>query len=443
MKRSLAFLLPAFAAIGSASAQSTAPATAATVTAGRLENVRLLAAEGAAKAMVVYFSDRAGWTAADDATAAALRKDGDVVLGVDLAAYAQALDKADGECLYVVGEITDLAQTAQRQLDIQTYLPPIVVGRGEGATFAYAALADAPANTLGGAVASGFANRLTLRLPFCPGSTATKTADGKSYSYAFDVTLPEPASLFVADDALDTVRGQASAQDAITVDTLDADDPAGQIVAAVSSLADSIEPFGKLPAIDLPATGGKPRAVAILVSGDGGWRDLDKTIGEWLSTQSIHVVGLDALHYFWSKRTPQELATDVTALVKEADPTGELPVMLIGYSFGADTMPFAWPLLPKALQDRTKVIALMAPGLSTSFQVTISGWLGIDDSGYDIPKAIASLPVERVICVSGKDEDASACRDPALQTFTHIETDGGHHFDGNYEAIAQKFLNRL
>ena len=443
MKRSLAFLLPAFAAMGSASAQSTAPATTATVTAGRLENVRLLAAEGAAKAMVVYFSDRAGWTAADDATAAALRKDGDVVLGVDLAAYAQALDKADGECLYVVGEITDLAQTAQRQLDIQTYLPPIVTGRGEGATFAYAALADAPANTLGGAVASGFANKLTLRLPFCPGSTATKAADGTSYSYAFDVPLPEPASLFVDEASLDIVRGQASAQNTITVDTLDADDPAGQIVAAVSSLADGIEPFGKLPALDLPATNGKPRAIAILVSGDGGWRDLDKTIGEWLSTQEVHVVGLDALHYFWAKRTPQELATDVAALVKGTDPKGELPVMLIGYSFGADTIPFAWPLLPKALQDRTKVIALMAPGLTTSFQVTISGWLGIDDSGYAIPPAIAALPVDRVICVSGKEEDQSACRDPALKNVTHIETDGGHHFDGNYAAIAQKFLDKL
>ena len=139
----------------------------------------------------------------------------------------------------------------------------------------------------------------------------------------------------------------------------------------------------------------------------------------------------------------QELASDVTALVRETDPKGELPVMLIGYSFGADTLPFAWPLLPKTLQDRTKVIALMAPGLSTSFQVTISGWLGISDSGYDIPQAIAALPVDRVICVSGKDEDQSACRDPALRTFTHIETDGGHHFDGNYTAIAQKFLDKL
>ncbi|MFC3205501.1 AcvB/VirJ family lysyl-phosphatidylglycerol hydrolase [Aquamicrobium soli] len=443
MKRSLAFLLPVFAAIGSASAQSTPTAAAATVSAGRLENVRLLPPDGPPKAMVVHFSDRAGWTQADDTVAAALRKDGDVVLGVDLAAYAQALDKADGECLYVVGEITDLAQTAQRQLDIQTYLPPIVTGRGEGATFAYAALADAPANTLGGAVASDFANKLTLRLPFCPGSTATKAADGASYSYAFDVPLPEPASLFVDETSLDTVRGEASAQNTITVDLLDADDPAGQIVTAVSSLADGIEPFGKLPALDLPATNGKPKAIAILVSGDGGWRDLDKTIGEWLSTQEIHVVGLDALHYFWAKRTPQELATDVAAIVKGTDPKGELPVMLIGYSFGADTIPFAWPLLPKALQDRIKVIALMAPGLTTSFQVTISGWLGIDDSGYEIPPAIAALPVDRVICVSGKEEDQSACRDPALKNVTHIETDGGHHFDGNYAAIAQKFLDKL
>jgi type IV secretory pathway VirJ component len=443
MKRSLAFLLPAFASIGSASAQSTAPATAATVTAGRLESVRLLPSEGPPKAMVVYFSDRSGWTAGDDAVAAALRKDGDVVLGVDLSAYAQALDKADGQCLYVVGEITDLAQTAQRQLAIQTYLPPIVAGRGEGATFAYAALADAPVNTLGGAVASGFANGLTLRLPFCPGSTATRSADGKSYSYAFDVTMPEPASLFVDEASLEAVRSQASVQDAITVDALDPADPAGQIVAAVSSLADAIEPFGKLPVVDLPATSGKPRAVAILVSGDGGWRDLDKTIGEWLSTQDVHVIGLDALHYFWAKRTPQELASDVVTLVKDADPKGELPVMLIGYSFGADTLPFAYPLLPQALKDRTKVIALMAPGLSTSFQVTISGWLGIDDSGYDIPQAIAALPADRVICVSGKEEDNSACRDPALMSVTTIETEGGHHFDGNYSAIAQKFLDRL
>ncbi len=425
---------------GFANAQSNAPAS--TLSVERLQNVRLLPAKGDAKAMVVYFSDRSGWSPADDATAAALSDDGNVVLGVDLASYARELDKADGVCLYVVGEITDLAQTAQRQLNIQTYLPPIVAGTGEGATFAYAALADAPANTLGGAVASGFANRLTLRLPFCPGSTASKTADGKAYSYAFDKAMPEAASLFVAADTLDAVRTQAAQQSNITVEALDGGNAATQIVGAVSALVDAISPFGKLPAIDLPSTT-TPKAVAIFISGDGGWRDIDKTMGEWLSTQGIHVVGLDALHYFWSKRTPQELAADITTLVKDADPQAKLPVMLIGYSFGADTIPFAYPLLSKELQDRTKVLGLMAPSLSTSMQVTISGWLGIDDSGYPVPPAIAALPKDKVLCIYGKEDDEGGCEDPAVKDITKIETDGGHHFDGEYTDIAKRFLDKL
>ena len=437
--RTLFALLFLLTSLGLACAQSAPPEI---ISAGRLENVRLITPAKEAKAMVVYFSDRSGWSSQDDLLTARLQADGDVVLGVDLSAYAQQLDRADGVCLYVVGEITDLAQTAQRQLTIQTYLPPILAGRGEGATFAYAALADAPVNTLGGAASWGFANKLSLALPFCPGSTATKAADGKSYSYAFDKQVPEPARLFADPAIFETVRDQAAAQADITVETTDASDGAAQLSAAVEELAGAIEPFGKLPAIDLPATT-PPKAVAILVSGDGGWRDLDKTIGEWLSTQGIHVVGLDALHYFWSKRTPQELATDVEALIRKADPAGRLPVMLIGYSFGADTLPFAYPLLPKDLQERTKVIGLMAPSQTTSFQVTISGWLGIGDSGFDIPPAIAALPADRVICVYGKEETDSGCLDRLLAKTTLVETDGGHHFDGDYSAIAKRFLEKL
>ncbi|MFE0019137.1 AcvB/VirJ family lysyl-phosphatidylglycerol hydrolase [Mesorhizobium sp. NPDC059054] len=441
MKTLFLSLLVSLCCAGLAHAQSGAPPS--TLSVERLQNVRLLPSKGDAKAMVVYFSDRGGWTPKDDTTASALAEDGNVVLGVDLAAYAGELDKADGVCLYVVGEITDLAQTAQRQLNIQTYLPPIVAGTGEGATFAYAALADAPANTLGGAVASGFADRLTLRLPFCPGSTASKTADGKAWSYAFDKAMPEAATLFVAADTLDTIRSQASQQPDITVAALDDDNAATQIVGAVSSLVDAIEPFGKLPAVDLPSTTTPPKAVAIFISGDGGWRDIDKTMGEWLSTQGVHVVGLDALHYFWSRRRPEELAADITTLVKDADPQATLPVMLIGYSFGADTLPLAYPLLSKDLQGRTKVIALMAPSLSTSLQVTITGWLGIDDSGYPVPPAIAALPKDKVLCIYGKEEDDSGCEDPAVKDITKIETDGGHHFDGDYQGIARRFLDKL
>lgn len=423
----------------SADARPDAPQTAS---ASRLQDIPIILPDGDPKALVIYVSDRSGWKPSDDAVVQALRDDGDVVLSVDFSKYAAALDADDGECLYVVGEMTDLAQTAMRQLDIQSYMQPIVVGSGEGATFAYAAVADSPANTLGGAVASGFDNRLDLKLPFCPGASSQKTEDGKGFTYGFDSPLPNSAYLFTAPDRVDDVKAAASARNNITVDAVDSYDPAPQIVATVGDLADSARPFGDLPAIDLPSAT-PPKALAILVSGDGGWRDLDKTMGEWLSTKGVHVVGLDSLHYFWSKRTPQEMAGDLQSLIDDADPTHKLPVMLIGYSFGADTIPFAFPLMPKETQARTRVLALMAPGQTTSFQVTVSGWLGIDDSGYDIVTAIAALPADRVICVYGKEEDDSACPSPTLSTLTRIETDGGHHFDGNYPAIAQRFLDRL
>lgn len=444
--RTLLAVLPFCLCAGPVLAQASAAGDAATppqtATASRLENVAIHAPDGTPKALVVYLSDRSGWTAADDRIVDAMRTGGSIVLAVDFARYGARLDHSDGECLYVVGEITDLAQTAERQLDIQTYLPPIVVGTGEGATFAYAALADAPANTLGGAVASGFANKLGLRLPFCPGASSTKAADGHGYSYGFDNDLPGSAYLFVDAAQTEAVSSEAQARDTITVDALDAGNEAQQIVHAVDELADAAKPFGDLPAIDLPASRA-PSALAILVSGDGGWRDLDKSIGEWLSNRDVHVVGLDALHYFWSKRTPQELADDIVAMVEKADPDRKLPVLLIGYSFGADTIPFAYPLLPKSLQDRTRRIALLAPGLTTSFQVTVSGWLGIDDSGYQVVPAIAAIPADRVLCFYGKEEDDSACVDSRLAGFERVETEGGHHFDGDYEALSAKIIGSI
>jgi type IV secretory pathway VirJ component len=436
----LAFLVVSSAAAPTAD-QSTPPAKTMSVSASRLENVAVHAPDGAPTALVVYLSDKSGWQPSDDRIVEALRADGNVVLAVDFSRYAAKLDEDTGQCLYVVGELTDLAQTAERQLGIQTYLPPIIAGSGQGATFAYAALADAPANTLGGAVGLGFANKLSLKEPFCPGAASTKNADG-AFSYGFDVTLPEPADLFVDPAALDEFTDKASPQDNITVDAVDPDDGPAQVTQAVAALAGTDQPFGDLPAIDLPSSD-KPAALAILISGDGGWRDLDKTIGEWLSAHGVHVVGLDALHYFWSKRTPKELAADIASIVERADPDKKLPVMLIGYSFGADTVPFAFPLLPQDLQQRTKLLALMAPGLTTSFQVTIEGWLDIDDSGYQIVPAIAALPADRVVCVYGEDEDESACPDPKLSKVTRVKTSGGHHFDGDYEALGQQFLDRL
>lgn len=444
MRSTFAFVAVVCLAASPLRADPPAPANTTTVSAGLLDSIPITQpTTSPPKAMVLYLSDRSGWQPTDDAIVSALKAGGAVVLSVNFATYAEKLDKDDGDCADVVGDIVDAAQNAQRQLGIQTYLPPIVVGSGEAATLAYAALSTAPANTLGGVVGAGFTNRLSLAKPVCEATKPVKTVDGKAYSYGFDDKLPGTATLLVGKDFFKAIdKASDPSGDKVSVEELEIESIPSQVAHEVADLASVARPFGDLPAVDIPANT-TPRALCILISGDGGWRDLDKTIGEWLATQGVHVVGLDALHYFWAKKTPAQLAKDIAFLADAADANDNLPLMLVGYSFGADTIPFAYPLLPKVLQDRTRVIGLLAPGPSTSFQITIGGWLGINDTGYDVTPAIAKLPPETVVCVYGEEDDDSACADRSVSKATIVKTTGGHHFDGDYVGIAKRFLDRV
>lgn len=408
------------------------------VSAGRIGDVAVRAPSGAITAFVVYVSDLHGPQPVDTDIVGRLVHDGMAVAFVDLSEYAAKLDADGGACLYVVGEITDLAQTAQRALGVEAYRAPIIVGRNEGATFAYAALADAPANTLGGAVAAGFANRLSLRLPFCPGATASALPDGSGFSYAFDRDVPEDGRLLVAPRDVDRVKADAASQPRLAVMAISPQPLADQIAAAVAGLSKPPAVAG-LPVVPIKAQ--PPRkGIVVFVSGDGGWRDLDKTMGEWMAGQGYDVMGVDALRYFWSMKDPDRFAADLARIVTTADPTNEMPVLLIGYSFGADTLPFAWPKLPQDLRNRIGLVALLGPGLKTGFQISVSGWLGMSGGLDEVVPAIAAMPAEKVLCIHGAEEEHSACTDPAIASVGNIETRGGHHFDGDYAALGRRVL---
>ncbi len=156
----------------------------------------------------------------------------------------------------------------------------------------------------------------------------------------------------------------------------------------------------------------------------------------------MHVIGVDSLRYFWNERKPEEIACDTAALIKKADPGGKLPVAVLGYSFGADTFPFAWKYLDPELQKRIRMIGLLGSSTTTSFQVSVEGWFGAEGDQKTLP-AILSMPLDRVVCAYGEDEDDTACTADALKGADIMKLSGGHHFDGNYEAIAQALLQKM
>lgn len=206
-----------------------------------------------------------------------------------------------------------------------------------------------------------------------------------------------------------------------------------------ASLAQTAAPASDPPTlVDLPANG-SAAALAIIYSGDGGWQDLDKTIGEWMTTQGIHVVGVDTLRTFWEAREPQVVAADLEAIVAAAEPG--LPILIIGYSFGADVFPFAWPYIAPATQARIRLITLLAPEAQTAFHVSVVGWFGVQTGDNEVQPAISALPSERVLCVYGEDEEADTpCRKSALPESAVIRTAGGHHFDGDYIGLGRRIL---
>jgi len=418
-----------------------------TVTAGDLKDVAVLQPDDDPQGLVVLVSDRGGAGPREAELTRRLLAAGMLVLPVDFDTWRKRLDASDGECNYLGSDLEDIAKETLRTIELDAYHHPLVVGVGEGGTLAYAALADAPVATLAGAVALDPTPTLDTRLPTCPGAVPI-VKSGNGFAYGRDNLVPGRATLVSAAELPATI-GPAAADPVPSADgklpkiVVEPDAALRMDIAveAATSTAREDARAAALPVVDIPSVGAA-HSVVVFYSGDGGWRDIDKSIGDELAKNGVHVVGVDSLRYFWSERSPQEIADDTAAIVAKADPSGKLPVGVFGYSFGADTFPFAWDKLPEVLRGRIAMVALLGTEKTTRFQVSVGGWLGLGGD-QDVAAAIASIPSAKVVCVHGTEESETACTDDRLKGVDVLKLDGGHHFDGDYESLAAHLLDEL
>lgn len=396
---------------------------------------------------VVLFSDIGGWTARDARMAKTLRTAGAAVIGVDLRSYLSAIDGAAPDCVYMVSDIEERSHQAQRAAGGDAYHPPVVAGIGVGGALARDILAQTPDATLGGAIAVDPAPLLPLKTPLCTTNAHRITPAGAEYDLPAG---PLPAPLTVIETSSASAQGRARI-DALAHDgarferrasSLEAGDALTEALdAALGAKAES--PLG-LPVIELPAAATRD-TLAVVVSGDGGWRDLDETIGGILQTRGVPTVGLDSLRYFWSARTPRDTARDLARIISHyAGKWGVRRVLLVGYSFGADILPETYLALDAATRARIAQISLLGLSRQADWEITVAGWLGgVSASARPTGPALAALPLAQVQCFHGRDEEDSAC--PALSKggAELVQTAGGHHFDGDYEALADRILTGL
>ncbi|MHC8403852.1 virulence factor family protein [Pseudomonas sp. TMB3-21] len=197
----------------------------------------------------------------------------------------------------------------------------------------------------------------------------------------------------------------------------------------------------QIPVVEVPA--GQPKdTVTLFLSGDGGWRDLDKDVAGEMAKIGYSVVGIDTLRYYWQHKSPEQSALDLTELMQHyRQKWGAKRFILTGYSFGADVLPAIYNRLETAEQQRIDAIILLAFARTGSFEIEVQGWLGNAGKEAATGPAMAKLPAVKVVCIYGEEEtDESGCTDKTA-VGEAIKLPGGHHFDENYPALAKRLVD--
>ncbi|MBB4955735.1 type IV secretory pathway VirJ component [Agrobacterium vitis] len=448
----LAFGLATTALMPQAQAQSVKYQT------GTIPDPAISMPDGKAKSIVFLLSDKDGWSDKMKAEAERLRSNGSIVVGIDTPNYLKSLQADyktstdEDNCIYTVSDIEDLSHQIQRQSGGNDYLPPLVAGIGEGGTLALAILAQTPNATIGETLAVDPGDVIPLPEQFCTPANKVNKDGGIVYGLT-DGDLPDPATVRFSTtaDPLGRTHVADLVKDHPDIDVADTQKDAytslsNSIDDMIAANVKEAEPLG-LPLTLLEVDKPKFDTMAIIYSGDGGWRDIDSEIASNFQEEGLPVVGVDSLRYFWSERKPQETADDLTRIINTFTKRWKVKhVMLVGFSFGADITPPVYNLLPDAVKSRINQVSLLSMSHASDFEISVTGWLGAkgEGKGGDPTKAVAKMPAGLVQCLYGiEDIEDDGCHNLDPAKVDVIKLDGGHHFDGDYDSVSKLILDRL
>jgi type IV secretory pathway VirJ component len=417
--------------------------------------------------VVICISGDGGWDAGIEGIALHLKDEHTLLIGVDIRQVFKYMNRSTASCLYPAADFERMSQFVQKKLSYKTYNIPILLGYSSGATLVYGLLAQAPQNTFRAGIVLGFCPDIDLRKPLCPGSgklTSSKRKVGKGYNLKPVKNLSAPfVTLQGQKDQVcnyqATVAFLKNVTNAQVISLPNVGHGYGveknwvpQLMASYKGIIehkDTSIPEGQAKKLELPlhlttaVTGKTSEYMAVFISGDGGWTGFDQQTVNAFAEKGIPVAGLDALKYFWERKTPEETAADILSIIETyALEWKKRKVILMGYSFGADVVPFVYNRLPESVKKSISGLGLLSPSKDTDFEVHVSDLLAFSTSekGLSVPREINSLDGVRATCFFGKEEDDLPVKEIAGGKTRIIYLQGGHHYTDSFGIIAEAMI---
>lgn len=196
-----------------------------------------------------------------------------------------------------------------------------------------------------------------------------------------------------------------------------------------------------------PAQGASDAPMVVFLSGDGGWAPLDRGVSQALQRHGLPVVGWSSLHYYWHAKTPALARADLIRLLRHYGPLWQRPRwLLIGFSFGAELVPFMIQGLPDDLRQQLVGAAMLSPSVTSDFEIHVSDLMRSHQGGrYNVLAAARAIHDVPLLCLQGRDDHSRdrLCPHLTQPNVTTLTLTGGHHFQDDYPLLTRTILQAL
>ena len=198
-----------------------------------------------------------------------------------------------------------------------------------------------------------------------------------------------------------------------------------------------------LPLEIIPAKKDGGDTMVMLISGDGGWISFDKDLANEFAEQGVPVVGLNSLKYFWKKKTPEQTARELAQIITLYSVKWKKDkIILCGFSFGAEVMPFIYNRLPLNLKEKVKCIQLLSPSYFTDFEIRVNDLMFIASKQKikNVEPEVKKISIP-IICFYGTQEEATPLKSVKMPNFKVVTLEGDHHYKNQFAQMVKLALH--
>lgn len=418
--------------------------------------------------VVLFVSGDEGWNSAIADMARELSSLDALIVGIDISHYLNELEKSPENYSYPVNDLKRLSKFVQKKLHYSDCISPVLFGYASGAAFVYASLAQAPSQTFTGAISMNFCPRLPLTKPFARGNGLEwkQEAGGKGFSFfparnldvrwivlqditdqTFTVSEAEKYIAQVPQSELILLPGSGHGSPIEKQWMPQFKQAFSHIVAKKENdLTPLSDDLNDLPLVEVPSKQSSTNCMAVIVTGDGGWRATDRGIANDLAKHGVPAVGLNSLRYFWNRRTPEGSSIDLERILRHFLALWQKEkVILIGYSRGADMLPFMINRLPEKSFIKIQSVILLGPDEWANFKFHIIDWFvnPVYKTSLPVIPEIQKLREMKLFCFFGKEDQDAICERLDSSYVNIIPLKGGHKIGNNYDPIVAAILKEI